>query len=37
MPDIAQARSLLKYEPGVGLEDGLNRAIAWYKETGFTG
>ena len=37
MPDIAQARSLLKYEPSVGLEDGLNRAIAWYKETGFTG
>ena len=37
MPDIAHARSLLKYEPGVGLEDGLNRAIAWYKETGFTG
>ena len=32
MPDIAKSRKLLRYEPKVGLEDGLNRAIAWYRE-----
>jgi UDP-glucose 4-epimerase len=32
MPDIAKARRLLRYEPTVGLEDGLNRSIAWYRE-----
>ena len=32
MPDIAKARRLLEYEPAVGLEDGLQRAIAWYRE-----
>ncbi len=35
MPDIAKARRMLKFEPHVGLEDGLNRAIAWYRETAF--
>jgi len=37
MPDIAQARRLLKYEPKVGLEEGLHRAIDWYRQTGFSG
>lgn len=32
MPDIAKARKLLDYEPRVGLDDGLNRSIAWYRE-----
>ncbi|HET7731207.1 MAG TPA: NAD-dependent epimerase/dehydratase family protein [Usitatibacter sp.] len=32
MPDIAKCRRVLGYEPKVGLEDGLNRAIAWYRE-----
>jgi len=32
MPDISKARKLLAYEPKVGLEDGLERAIAWYRE-----
>jgi nucleoside-diphosphate-sugar epimerase len=32
MPDISKARRLLAYEPKVGLEDGLNRATAWYRE-----
>lgn len=33
MPDIAKARKLLDYEPRVGLDEGLNRAIAWYRDT----
>lgn len=32
MPDISKARALLRYEPKVGLEDGLVRAIDWYRE-----
>ncbi len=32
MPDISKARRLLAYEPKIGLDDGLNRAIAWYRE-----
>ena len=32
MPDIAKARKLLEYEPRVGLDEGLNRSIAWYRE-----
>ena len=32
MPDIGKSRRLLAYEPKVGLEDGLNSAIAWYRE-----
>ncbi|MEP7068155.1 MAG: NAD-dependent epimerase/dehydratase family protein, partial [Usitatibacter sp.] len=32
MPDIGKSRKLLQYEPKVALEDGLNRAIAWYRE-----
>ena len=32
MPDIAKARALLRFEPRVGLDEGLNRAIAWYRD-----
>jgi len=32
MPDIAKSRKLLRYEPKVGLEDGLERAIDWYRQ-----
>jgi dTDP-glucose 4,6-dehydratase len=30
-PDIARARSVLGWEPKVSLEDGLARAIEWYR------
>lgn len=32
MADITQARRLLSYEPQVGLEEGLNRSIDYYRE-----
>jgi nucleoside-diphosphate-sugar epimerase len=32
VPSIHKARQCLGYEPAVGLEDGLNRTIAWYEE-----
>lgn len=32
MPDIAKSRKLLRYEPKVGLEEGLKRAIDWYRQ-----
>lgn len=32
-PDIALARSTLGWEPEVGLEDGLLRTIAWFRES----
>lgn len=31
VPDISKARDLLAYHPKVGLEEGLQRSIAWYK------
>jgi dTDP-glucose 4,6-dehydratase len=31
-PDITKARSLLGWEPVVGLDDGLTRTIAWFRE-----
>ena len=31
-PDIGMARSTLDWEPGVDLEDGLLRTIAWFRE-----
>jgi nucleoside-diphosphate-sugar epimerase len=31
----AKARSVLGWEPRVGLEEGLNRTIAWLREEGF--
>jgi nucleoside-diphosphate-sugar epimerase len=33
VPDIERAASILGFNPQVGLEDGLGRAIAWYRET----
>jgi nucleoside-diphosphate-sugar epimerase len=30
-PDISLARRLLKWEPEVGLEDGLARTAAWFR------
>jgi UDP-glucose 4-epimerase len=30
--DLTKARELLGYEPAVPLEDGLGRAVAWFKE-----
>jgi nucleoside-diphosphate-sugar epimerase len=29
--DIARARAVLRYEPTVGLEEGLSHTIAWFK------
>ena len=31
--DITKARELLGYTPGVTLEDGLNRTLAWYRSS----
>ena len=30
-PDIAKAKAVLGWEPGIALEDGLRRTIAWYR------
>ena len=32
--DISRARRLLGYEPAVGFEEGLARAVAWYRDGG---
>jgi nucleoside-diphosphate-sugar epimerase len=32
VPSIHKARQVLGYEPSTGLEEGLARTIAWYKE-----
>ncbi len=31
-PDIARAREVLGWEPKVGLSEGLDRTIAWFRE-----
>lgn len=31
VPDLAKARELLQFEPGVSLESGLEKTIAWHK------
>jgi UDP-glucuronate decarboxylase len=31
-PDISKARSILQWEPHVGLEEGLDRTIEWFRE-----
>jgi UDP-glucuronate decarboxylase len=30
-PDLSRARTILGYEPAVGLRDGLSRTIAWHR------
>jgi len=30
-PDISKAKRLLRWEPKTGLEEGLQRAIAWFR------
>ena len=30
--DLTKARELLEYEPSVALDDGVSRAVAWFKE-----
>jgi nucleoside-diphosphate-sugar epimerase len=32
VPDIDRARCLLGFQPKVGLQEGLERSIAWYQE-----
>lgn len=32
VPSIHKARQMLGYEPVIGLEEGLSRTIAWYRE-----
>jgi UDP-glucose 4-epimerase len=32
IPDISRAQEKLEFSPRVGLEDGLQRTIAWYRE-----
>jgi len=32
VPDVDRARLLLDYRPKVGLQEGLERSIAWYRE-----
>lgn len=32
--DMSQAKTLLGYEPTIGLRDGLTRLLAWYREQG---
>lgn len=34
VPDINKARELLGFEPGVDLEDGLLKTVAWYRNEG---
>ncbi len=35
VPDLSRARLVLRYEPRVGLEEGLRRTIAWCRENGY--
>jgi nucleoside-diphosphate-sugar epimerase len=30
-PDLSKARSILGYEPRIGLREGLERTIAWHR------
>ncbi len=32
IPDITKAREVLKWEPRIDLDDGLERTLAWYRE-----
>jgi nucleoside-diphosphate-sugar epimerase len=35
-PDIARAREVLAWQPSVPLRDGLERTIAWFRQTDAT-
>jgi nucleoside-diphosphate-sugar epimerase len=37
VPDISRAQADLGYEPGVDLDEGLRRAVQWYRETAVAG
>jgi UDP-glucose 4-epimerase len=30
--DVSLARELIRYEPGVGMEDGIRRTVAWFRD-----
>lgn len=30
--DVSLARELIGYEPGVGIEDGIGRTVAWFRD-----
>ena len=32
IPNVDRARRLLDWTPRVGLEEGLGRAVAWYRQ-----
>ena len=34
LPDLSKAKRLLGYRPKVGLEDGLQRTMEWFKPSG---
>lgn len=36
-PDISKARTEIGYDPVVGLEDGLRRALLWYRDNSLDG
>jgi dTDP-glucose 4,6-dehydratase len=31
-PDISRAREVLGWEPTIGLDEGMTRTIAWFRE-----
>jgi len=33
--DISRARAELGFAPAVGLDDGIRRTLAWYREQGW--
>lgn len=35
--DVSKAKKLLNYQPKVAIEDGLTRAVEWYKRSMFAG
>jgi UDP-glucose 4-epimerase len=32
IPDLTKSRNILKYSPKVGMDEGLRRTVAWYKD-----
>ncbi|MFD0710677.1 NAD-dependent epimerase/dehydratase family protein [Paenibacillus sp. GCM10027626] len=31
IPDLTKSRTILKYSPAIGLDEGLRKTVAWYK------